>query len=149
MEVFHRTKPVVESFRSKYQQVDNWVTKEVTTPYGVRQWKSIRVLWSEMQQHPKIKVSNGNKTSFSNDKWHEVGILKVVFPYIYNLTNHHVKIVTDMWSAQGWNVSCRRQMNDWEINRVADFFNTLNQFSGLQTGEDTLWWQGNNKGVYN
>ncbi|WMV47251.1 hypothetical protein MTR67_040636 [Solanum verrucosum] len=122
----------------KHEQMDNWMTKEVTSLYVVRLWKFIRVLWSEMQEHSKIKVSNGNKTSFWNDKWHEVGILKVVFPDIYNLTNHHLKIVAEMWSAQGWNVSFRRQMNDWEINRVADFFNTLNQFSGLQTREDTL-----------
>lgn len=35
-----------------------------------------------------------------------------------------------------------------EVPRVAEFFSVLNQFMGLQTGEDRLWWQGNNKGSY-
>ncbi|KAG5587195.1 hypothetical protein H5410_047629 [Solanum commersonii] len=44
MEVFHRTKPVAGK------------SYHITTPCGVRLWKSIRVLWSEMQEHSKIKV---------------------------------------------------------------------------------------------
>ena len=53
-----------------------------------------------MQAHSKIKVSNGNKTSFWDNKWHEVGILKVVFPDMYNLTNHPLKTLAEMWSAK-------------------------------------------------
>lgn len=39
-------------------------------------------------------------------------------------------------------------MNEWEINKVTDFLNTSNQLSGLQIGEETLWWKGNIEEVY-
>ncbi|KAL3366928.1 hypothetical protein AABB24_011580 [Solanum stoloniferum] len=32
--------------------------------------------------------------------------------------------------------------------RVADFFNTVDTFNGLQTGEDVLWWTGDARGVF-
>lgn len=35
-----------------------------------------------------------------------------------------------------------------EVQRVADFFRTLEQFSELQTGEDVLLWQDNTKELF-
>lgn len=42
--------------KAKYEQVDSWMTKEVTTPYGVSLWRSIRALWSELKAQSKIRV---------------------------------------------------------------------------------------------
>lgn len=98
--------------RAKYEQEDNWMTKEVTTSFGVSLWKSIRSLWSELKAHSKIRVLDGNKTSFWKDKWHEVGNLEMAFPDIYNLTLHHQSAVAEMWSQHGWNISFRGQIND-------------------------------------
>lgn len=47
-----------------------------------------------------------------------------------------------MWTPDGWKISFRRQVNDLEITRVADFLNTIRQFKGTQKGEDELLWQG-------
>uniref|UniRef100_M1BPG1 Serine endopeptidase degp2 n=1 Tax=Solanum tuberosum TaxID=4113 RepID=M1BPG1_SOLTU len=41
-----------------------------------------------------------------------------------------------------------RHCNDWEVQRVADFLSKLDQFPGVQAGEDHLWWQGNSKGIF-
>lgn len=119
------------------------MTKEVITSYGISLWKSIRFLWNELQGNSKIRVVDGNKTNFWNDNWHEVGVLKVAFPDIFNLTFPSSNSVAEMWSIQCWNIRFRRKLNDWEVQRVADFFSALNQLTGLQTGEDTLWWQCN------
>lgn len=47
-----------------------------------------------------------------------------------------------------WSIIFKRQINDWELQRVADSYSSLEQFTGLQTGEDVLWWQGNNRGLF-
>lgn len=117
------------------------MTKVVTTPYGVNIWKSIRALWSELKAKSRIKVLDGNKTSFWKNNWHEVGNLEMIFPAIFNLVLHQQKTVADMWTPQGRSIIFRRQINDWELRRVADFFSTLEQFTELQIGEDVLWWQ--------
>lgn len=49
---------------TKYEAADNWTTKEVTTPYVVSLWKSIRNLWNEVKRNSKAKVMDGNKTRF-------------------------------------------------------------------------------------
>ncbi|KAH0642458.1 hypothetical protein KY290_035283 [Solanum tuberosum] len=45
-------------------------------------------------------------------------------------------------------MSFRRQVNDWEITRVANFLNTIGQFKGTQEGEDELWWQSSDRGTF-
>ncbi|WMV37951.1 hypothetical protein MTR67_031336 [Solanum verrucosum] len=51
----------------------------------------------------------------------------------------------DEWHEEG---NLERQFNDWEIPRMADLINKIEQFSGLGTDEDELWWKGNEKGTY-
>ncbi|PHT45682.1 hypothetical protein CQW23_14840 [Capsicum baccatum] len=58
------------------------------------------------------------------------------------------KRLADMWALQGWNINFRRQINDWEVQRGADFFSTLEQLSGLQIGEDVPRWPDNTKGLF-
>ncbi|WMV33682.1 hypothetical protein MTR67_027067, partial [Solanum verrucosum] len=58
------------------------------------------------------------------------------------------KTIVDHWTPQGWNFIFRRQLNDCEIQRVADFFNTTEQSNGLEGGQDILWWKGSQKGSF-
>jgi len=134
--------------KAKYEQEDSWMTKEVNTPYGVSLWRSIRSLWSELKTQSRIKVANGNKTRFWKDNWHKVGIMELVFPDIFNLLLHQQKTIAEMWTSDGWSLNFRRHCNDWEVQRVADFLSKLDQFPGVQAGEDHLWWQGNSKGIF-
>lgn len=123
------------------------MTKEVTTPYGVNLWRSIRALWNELKSYKKIKVNNGEKTSFWKDDWHEAGILETLFPDIHNLVQHQQSTLAELWTPDGWDITFRRQVNDWEIQIVAEFFCTIDQFSGRQE-EDKLWWQDSDKGTF-
>ncbi|WMV36653.1 hypothetical protein MTR67_030038 [Solanum verrucosum] len=132
---------------AKYIPEDKWMTKEVTTPYGVSLWRSIRNLWDEVK-NSKVKVFYGRKTMFWKDNWHEKGNLEELFPDVYNLVTFQQGFIADLWTLQGWNFNFRRSLNDWEGQRVADFLNTVEPFNGLQTGNDVLWWTGNNRGVY-
>ena len=95
-----------------------------------------------------MKVRNGEKTEFWKDASHEAGRLKALYPDIHSLVSYQQKTIVDHWTPQGWNFIFRRQLNDWEIQRVADLFNTIGQFNGLEGSQDILWWKGNLKGSF-
>lgn len=134
--------------KAKYEESDSWMTKEVTTPYGVSLWKSIRELWNKFKPNTKIKVVDGIKTRFWKDDWHAEGNMETLFPDIHNLVLQQQSTIADLWTPQGWNFVFRRHLNDWEIPRVTEFFRSIDQFSGLEMGRDRLQWLGNSKGVF-
>lgn len=90
---------------TKYEEEDGWMTKEVTTPYGVNLWRSIRILWNELKSFSRIKVNNGRKTCSWNDDWHEVGNMETRFPEIHSLVNHRHSTIDELWTQEGWNFS--------------------------------------------
>lgn len=57
-------------------------------------------------------------------------------------------MVTQLWSPQGWNLTFRRALNDWEINRVADFLQILYAFPGTTVGPDLPNWKLHSKGSF-
>lgn len=77
--------------------------------------------------------------------WHEEGNLERLFPDIYSLAHHQQITMAELWTPEGWRFVFRRQLNDWEIQRMADFIIKIEQFNGLKSGNDELWWQGGEK----
>ncbi|WMV14421.1 hypothetical protein MTR67_007806 [Solanum verrucosum] len=110
-------------------------------------WRSIRNLWNEVKYNSKVKVLDRRKTMFWKDNWHEKGNLEELFPDVYNLVTFQSGFIAALWTLQGWNLNFRRHLNNWEVQRVAEFLNTVEPSNGLQTREDILWWTGNNRGV--
>ncbi|CAN4098324.1 unnamed protein product [Withania somnifera] len=100
---------------AKYAEEDNWITKEVTTPYRISLLRSIRSLWNEVESNSKVKVVGENKTRFGKDNWHEKGNMEVLFPGIYNLAVFQQNTIAEFWIPQGWNFTFRRQINVWEV----------------------------------
>ncbi|CAN4123762.1 unnamed protein product [Withania somnifera] len=117
----------------------SWMTKEVTTPYDVSLWKSIRLLWNDFKSNTKIKVVDGR---------HETGNVEKLFPGIYCLVSQQESTIAELWTPPGWNFVFRRHLNDWEIPRVTEFFGIIEHFSGLETGLDRLQRLGNNKRTF-
>ncbi|XP_070016101.1 uncharacterized protein [Nicotiana sylvestris] len=39
-------------------------------------------------------------------------------------------------------------LNDWEIDRLTEFYRVLEQFSGINTNQDLIMWQGNGQGKF-
>ena len=83
-----------------YEQEDNWMTKEVTTPYGVSLRRSIRAPWGALKDNSKIKVLDGKQTSFWKENRHEVGNLETVFSDIFNLVIHQRRTSAKIWTPQ-------------------------------------------------
>jgi len=46
------------------------------------------------------------------------------------------------------NLTFRRLLNDWEIDRVIEFYNTLELFSGINSNQDLIIWQRNRQGKF-
>lgn len=69
-------------------------------------------------------------------------------PDIFNLVQHQQKTLTELRTKQGWDLTFRRMINDWELNRVNKFYSTLENFGGLQEGADRFWWNGHSSGSY-
>lgn len=70
---------------------------------------------------------------------------KICFPrYLcisFSLTKDYYRIL----APHGWRFNFRKHLNDWEIQRVADFLSIIKQFNGLEVGQDILWWKGNER----
>ncbi|WMV54061.1 hypothetical protein MTR67_047446 [Solanum verrucosum] len=56
--------------------------------------------------------------------------------------------IAELWTKEGWRYNFRRQFYDWEIPRMADFINKIEQFGELGADEDELQWKGDEKNTY-
>jgi len=137
-----------ELIKQKYEMEDHWSTKMVTSTYGTSIWRAIRNFWPKLRENCSIRIGNGMKVSFWEDSWLEQGSLKTLFPDIYILNQQQKDTVAEVWSNQGWNLSFRRPLNDWEIQRLVDFFGILEQFKGTSTSQDGLFWNHNCNGNF-
>ena len=54
----------VRVIQAKYDKLDHWKTKEVTSAYGISLWRSIRNLWHYFFQRTRFNVNNGKKILF-------------------------------------------------------------------------------------
>ncbi|KAG5616947.1 hypothetical protein H5410_016771 [Solanum commersonii] len=43
------------------------------------------------------------------------------------------------WTGQGWNLFLRRNLHDWEIDKVAEFQDTVGSFSNLAENDLLVW----------
>ncbi|WMV25707.1 hypothetical protein MTR67_019092 [Solanum verrucosum] len=74
-------------------------------------WRSIRALWDSMEEELTLKVGNDIKVKF----WKMFGSVKAlgeVFPDLYSICNNPEAKISDCWTAQGWDLSFRRFLND-------------------------------------
>lgn len=54
----------------------------------------------------------------------------VLFPDLFSLCTNPEETVAEVWSTDGWNIVFRRHLNDWEIGRVGELLQVLNDFNG-------------------
>lgn len=96
----------------------------------------------------KFKIGNGRKISLWEDNWLGQGTLKGLFPNIHTLNQQQQATIEEVWTGQGWNLTFRRMLNDWEIDKIIQFHNTLEQFSGSNSNQDLIIWQWNRQGSF-
>ncbi|XP_060190109.1 uncharacterized protein LOC132619168 [Lycium barbarum] len=70
------------------------------------------------------------------------GSLRHLYPDVYILNQQQRANINEVWNNQGWDLSFRRLLNDWKIDRFRAFISTLNLFNGVLPEQDRLWWDG-------
>ncbi|WMV25830.1 hypothetical protein MTR67_019215 [Solanum verrucosum] len=137
-----------EVITAKYGMEDKWMTKMISTPYKCTVWRAIRNLWPVLYHRTKVEVGDGSKTSFWEDKWNGSVHMKQLHPELFILCQHQQATVATMWTGQGWNLFLRRNLQDWEIDEVAEFQDSVGSFSNLTEKKDLLVWQNDTKGQF-
>lgn len=69
-------------------------------------------------------------------------------PDIHRINQQEEATVGEVWSPQGWNLTFRRFLFDWEMGRMVELYKMLEQFTGTADYEDQLIWQGHKNGNF-
>ena len=70
------------------------------------------------------------------------------FPDLFSICTNPDAKVGDCWSTQGWNLSFRRLLNDWEIERVASLLEKLGGISLDTNATDKVTWKHKKEGKF-
>ena len=93
-------------------------------------------------------MGEGNKVFFGRDKWIGQDCLNTVFPDLFSFCTNPEAKISEIWSRQGWNLTFRRNLNDWEVDRIAELLLKLGEFTGLTTEADSIRWKHDSDGKF-
>ncbi|KAG5576514.1 hypothetical protein H5410_056648 [Solanum commersonii] len=95
-----------------------------------------------------VKVGNGNKTKFWKDGWIDQTSLRELFLDLFLICENPDARVSDCWTEHGWDISLRRLLSDWEVERVAALLEKLAGMIITTTAIDKILWKHNKDGVF-
>ena len=101
-----------------------------------------------MEENVLLKVGNGNKIKFWRDGWIDQVPLSESFPDLFSICNNPEVRVCECWTTQGWDLSFRRLLNDWEVDRVASFLGKLGGTNLVTNAPDRVIWKLNKDGKF-
>ena len=116
--------------RSKFgEDYGGWSSGEIKGGFGVGLWKEIRKEWTHLFQNTYLDLGNGSRISFWKDAWCGEEALSLMFPNLFRLTAQKNAKAADLWNWEGgeggWNPVFLRSFNDWEMEEVDRFLQTL------------------------
>ncbi|KAF3648646.1 BTB/POZ and MATH domain-containing protein 5 [Capsicum annuum] len=121
--------------------LDGFKRGRVTSTYGVFVWRTIRNLWPKLSENICNKVGEGTKLYFWKDKWIGQEPLMDAYPDLFSFCGNPGATIAETWSPQGWNLTFRRLLNDWEVDRVAMLLQSLDDFPGYNAELDSITWR--------
>ena len=93
-------------------------------------------------QNSVFALGDGRRINFWKDVWCEEEALSVRYPILFNLALNKEAKVADLWDSGGggdsWSPTFTRALNDWEIEVMASFLQTLHDQIFRASGEDML-----------
>lgn len=57
-------------------------------------------------------------------------------PDMFTICNNPEATVKERWTEHGWDLSFRRLLNDWEVDRVANLPHEIGDFTGTTSVPD-------------
>ncbi|GKB40287.1 RNA-directed DNA polymerase, eukaryota, reverse transcriptase zinc-binding domain protein [Tanacetum coccineum] len=96
----------------------------------------------------RIKIGNGDNTSFWKDKWHNEGVLKDVFPRLYALERHqnvtiHTKLI-DYSLVNSFRRNPRSGVEEFQLDNLSRLVSTIT----LSSAVDRYVWSLENSGEF-
>ena len=89
-----------------------------------------------------FSLGNGRRVSFWKDIWCGEEAFCDAFPSMYALASNKEAFVADMWEHSreegGWSPCFTRRFNDWELDEVHGFFQTIQRMRVLPRQDDIL-----------
>nr|XP_016506791.1 PREDICTED: uncharacterized protein LOC107824519 [Nicotiana tabacum] len=132
----------------KFSLDNPWRTKESRVPHGTGLWKHIRGHWNKFESNMDFILGNGGKIRFWEDAWLGHTPVKDQFSDFYNLSLRHNGAIADFYTSQGWNLSLRRNINDWEMERVGLLLQMLSNAVLDHNKMDSISWKSHSKGIF-
>ncbi|KAG2674144.1 hypothetical protein I3760_13G121400 [Carya illinoinensis] len=134
------------------REMGSWCSKEGRGSYGVRLWKFIQKGWDSFASNTRLSLGDGRRIRFWKDCWVGDTVLLEAYPAIYNIARDLDAMVADLrvtiQDSQEWNISLNREVHDWEVNMLVDFFNLLYNIPVAATTEDVMIWRPSKKGKF-
>ena len=121
--------------------VGGWHTRDLRGGYGTSLWKEIRKEWLGFIQNVVFPLGDGRRINFWNDVWCGEETLSSSFPSFFSLALNKEAKVANIWeSREGagcWPPTFIRPLNDWELEEMIRFLQTLHDQNFCPTGEDS------------
>ena len=122
-----------------------WITRAPSDSYGVGLWKEIRQETLMLKSNSVFLVGEGSTVRFWEDTWCGSNPLYTTFLHVYSLADSKGARVVEVWDALveegGWNPRFVRRFNDWEMDMVQSFFDTISNKRILPSIKDKLMWK--------
>ena len=119
-----------------------WHSSDIRGGYGSSLWKDIRKEWPSFFQNLVFALGDGRRINLWKDVWCGEEALCVRYLVLFNLALNKEAKVADMGDSEGgarsWSPTFIRALNDWEIEEMARFLQTLHDQIFRPTGEDML-----------
>ena len=122
------------------ESIGGWHTHDLRGSYGTSLWKEIRKEGLVFSQNVVFSLGDGRRINFWSDVWCGVEALCNRFPTLLNLATNKEAKVADIWdSKEGvgcWSPTFLRSLNDWELEEMTRFLQTLHDQKFRFMGED-------------
>lgn len=133
-------------------KVGAWWTKEVRGCHGLGLWKAIVQGFFNHVKEIDYKIGDGRRVKFWKDSWCNDSSLMVEYPLLFNIAANKDAKVKDYFVGENgqisWNITFIRHFNDWELDRVLNFFQQLYDSKISFEGNDSLVWRKDAKGLF-
>lgn len=105
-------------------------------------------LWGNLSR----ELGDGRGTSFWNESWVGEGVLKNLFPRLFQLSLDRDSNISSMGTwVEGewrWEWKWRRNLFDRELNTFNQFLSLINRLPVREGAEDGWRWKGSSSGIY-
>ena len=116
-------------------------------------WQQIKKLLTDNQplslnfrHHLKVAVGNGARTRFWEDPWLQEGVIRELFPQLFDLSSQQNTAIDRMGWFEGqlwnWVLAWKRELTKEEMEQVEHLHNLLMQQHPVPNEIDSLTWNG-------